>query len=64
MQSVKHDVEAMLKSMPENSTIDDIHYQLYVLDKVRRGRDDIANGRVLSSEEAKDRLDKWLTNTK
>lgn len=64
MQSVKHDVEAMLKSMPEDSTIDDIHYQLYVLDKVRRGRDDIANGRVLSSEEAKDRLDKWLTNTK
>ncbi|HEY7883644.1 MAG TPA: hypothetical protein VIC08_01710 [Cellvibrionaceae bacterium] len=46
--------------MPEDSTIDDIQYHLYVLDRVRRGREDIANGRTLSSDEAKDRISQWF----
>ena len=60
MQSAKQDVETMLQHLPEDSTYEDIQYHLYVLEKIKRGRDDIANGRSCSHEEAKERLSKWL----
>jgi predicted transcriptional regulator len=60
MQSAKQDVETMLQHLPEDSTYEDIQYHLYVLEKIKRGRDDIVNGRSCSHEEAKERLSKWL----
>jgi len=60
MQSAKQDVETMLQHLPEDSTYEDIQYHLYVLEKIKRGRDDIANGRSCSHEEANERLSKRL----
>ncbi len=51
----------MLDQLPDDSTIDDIHYHLYVLEKIKRGQDDITNGRYSTHEEAKARLSQWLT---
>ncbi len=61
MQTAKQDVQQLLDHLPDEATIEDIHYHLYVLEKVRRGRDDIKNGRTLTHEQAKERLKKWLT---
>ena len=60
MQTAKQDVQELLNHLPEDSTIEDIQYHLYVLEKIRRGRDDIKNGRTLTHEQAKERLQKWL----
>ncbi len=60
MQSVKQEVEQMLHHLPDNSSFEDIQYHLYVLEKIRKGQDDIANGRLVTHEEAKERLKKWL----
>jgi len=60
MQTAKQDVKALLDHLPDDSTIEDIQYHLYVLEKIRRGRDDIQNGRSLTHEQAKERLKKWL----
>lgn len=56
----KQEVEQMLKHLPEDSTLDDIQYHLYVLEKIRRGQTDIARGRSHTHEEAKLRMSKWL----
>lgn len=56
MQTAKQDVRELL----DHSTVEDIQYHLYVLEKIRRGRDDIKNGRSLTHEQAKERLKKWL----
>jgi len=61
MQTAKQDVQQLLDHLPDEATIEDIQYHLYVLEKVRRGRDDIKNGRTLTHEQAKERLKKWLT---
>ncbi len=61
MQTAKQDVQELLNHLPEDSTIEDIQYHLYVLEKVRRGRNDIKNGRTLTHEQAKERLQKWLS---
>jgi predicted transcriptional regulator len=60
MQTAKKDVEKMLQSMPDNSSLEDIQYHLHVLEKIRKGQDDLANGCSATHEEAKERLKKWL----
>ena len=52
MQTAKQDVRELLDHLPDDSTIEDIQYHLYVLEKIRRGRDDIRDGRHLTHEQA------------
>lgn len=60
MQTAKQEVETLLRHLPEESTLEDIQYHLYVLEKIKRGQDDIANGRSCSHEQARERLSRWL----
>ena len=39
---------------------EEIIYELYVLEKIRRGMKDAEEGHVVSHEEAKERLGRWL----
>ncbi len=60
MHTAKQDVRELLDHLPDDSTIEDIQYHLYVIEKICRGRDDIRDGRQLTHEQAKERLGKWL----
>jgi predicted transcriptional regulator len=60
MHTAKEDVKELLDQLPDDSTIEDIQYQLYVLEKVRHGRDDIRDGRHFTHAEARERLGQWL----
>jgi hypothetical protein len=61
MSTTKQDVELLLKRLPDNTSVEDIHYHLYVLDKVRRGLEDARVNGTLSQEEVEARFSKWLT---
>jgi hypothetical protein len=50
----------VISRMPDDSTIEDIQYHLYVLECIERGEQDIQNGRTLTHEEAESRPAKWL----
>ena len=41
MRTVKQDVESLLNRLPDDVSVEDIQYHLYVLDKVRRGLEDL-----------------------
>ena len=60
MGSAKQQVELLLHKLPENCSLEDIQYHLYVLDKVRRGIEDTRAEDTISQEEAQKRLSKWL----
>ena len=60
MHTAKQEVETLLQHLPEESTLEDIQYHLYVLEKIIRGQDDIANGRSCDHTQAKARLSRWL----
>jgi hypothetical protein len=57
----KQQVESLLHKLPDNCSLEDIQYHLYVLDKVRRGLEDARTDGALSQEEAEKRLSQWLT---
>ncbi|MGA9798497.1 MAG: hypothetical protein WBQ68_05790 [Terriglobales bacterium] len=61
MNNAKEQVASLLHKLPENCSLEDIQYHLYVLDKVRRGLEDARQQGVLGQEEAEKRLSKWLT---
>ena len=61
MSTAKQDVESLLNKLPDNSSVEDIQYHLYVLDKVRRGLEDARINGTLSQEEVEEHLGKWLT---
>ena len=61
MSTTKQDVELLLKRLPDNTSVEDIHYHLYVLDKVRRGLEDAHTNGTLTQEEVETRFSKWLT---
>jgi hypothetical protein len=61
MTTAKQDVEFLLKRLPNDCSVEDMQYHLYVLDKVRRGLEDARVNGTLSQDEAEARLSKWLT---
>jgi hypothetical protein len=61
MHTTKQDVEQLLNKLPDDCSVEDIQYHLYVLDKVRRGLEDARVNGTLSQEEVETRLSKWLT---
>jgi predicted transcriptional regulator len=60
MATAKEDVQHLLESLPENATYEDIQYHIYVRQKVAKGLKDVEEGRVLSQNEAEQRMDRWL----
>jgi hypothetical protein len=50
----------MIEGLPEDASLEDIQYHLYVLEKVKRGVDRAETEGAISHEEAKARLSKWL----
>jgi predicted transcriptional regulator len=60
MNTAKQDVQKLLQKLPEDCSVEDVQYHLYVLDKVRRGLEDARTNGVVSQENVEDRLSKWL----
>ena len=61
MSTAKEEVEALLSKLPDDCSIEDIQYHLYVIEKVRKGLE-LANSQgTISHEEVERRLGKWIT---
>ncbi|MBI3925702.1 MAG: hypothetical protein HY319_09190 [Armatimonadetes bacterium] len=58
--TAKERVMELVSQLPDDWTMEDIVYHLYVVDKVQQGLDDVENGRVVSHDEAGRRLARWL----
>lgn len=61
MSSPKADVKSMIEGLPEDASLEDIQYHLYVLEKVKRGLERAQTEGTVPHEEAKARLGKWLS---
>ena len=46
MESAKEEVIQLIRQLPDDTTLEEIQYHLYVQQKVRRGMRDVEEGRV------------------
>jgi predicted transcriptional regulator len=61
MESAKEQVQQILEKLPEDASLEDIQYHIYVRQKIEQGLDDVEAGRVVSHAEVQRRLARWLT---
>ena len=60
MKTIKKEVSDLLNRLPDNCSLEDVQYHLYILQKVGRGLKDAEEGRVHTQEEVEKRMGKWL----
>jgi hypothetical protein len=60
MSSAKEEVESLLNKLPDNCSLEDIQYHLYVIEKVKHGLEAADTRGTVTQEEAEGQLNKWL----
>ncbi len=60
MANAKQEVRKLLEALPEDASLEDIQYHLYVLQRIDRGRQDIETGRTIAQDEVERRMARWL----
>ena len=60
MSNPRQAVLEMVKGLPDDASLEDIQYHLFVLQKIERGLQDAEAGRVVSQEEMEKRFSRWL----
>ena len=60
MQNAKDEVTKLLSRLPDDCSLEDIQYHLYVLQKIERGRTDAKEGRLYTQEEVEKMMAKRL----
>jgi hypothetical protein len=60
MSAVKDEITSLLERLPEDASIEDVQYHLYVVEKVRNGLDAARMEGTVPQEQAEEKLGKWL----
>lgn len=62
MPSAKNEAQKMITDLPDDASLEDIQYHLYVLEKVQHGLDQIDAGQGIPHDQARARFGKWLSD--
>ncbi len=61
MNTAKDEVKSLLKKLPDDCTLEDVQYHLYVAEKVQRGIGRAEKEGVIEQEEVEKRFSKWTS---
>ena len=59
MSTAKQEVETLLKTLPEDCTLEDVQYHLYVIEKTQRGLNRAETEGTLDQQAVEEKLRKW-----
>jgi len=60
MSGTRDEVISLLDRLPEDASIEDVQYHLYVIEKVRNGLEAAQPEGAMTQEQAEEKLGKWL----
>jgi hypothetical protein len=60
MASAKEEVRQLLETLPDDATLEDVQYSIYVRERVLRGRQEADAGRVSDQDEIERRMNRWI----
>ncbi len=58
-ESTKTEALNAIRRLPENANTEEMMYQLYVLENIRRGQRDAEQGNTIAAEEVLQDLQRW-----
>ena len=59
MNTLKQEALTAIAQLPDVADIDTIMYRLYVIDKVRKGREAVERGETISAEDLRQEIESW-----
>ena len=59
METLKQEAIRVISKLPDTANMDDIMYELYVIDKVKKGREAVERGETISIEELRKEMQTW-----
>jgi hypothetical protein len=59
-RTVKEQARLLIDELPDDCTFEDIHYQLYLVDKINRGEESLRRHGGIPHEDIKRRFARWL----
>ncbi|VAW91585.1 Prevent host death protein, Phd antitoxin [hydrothermal vent metagenome] len=59
MQTTKQDALNTIQQLPDNAETEEMIYRLYVLENIRRGQQDAADGKTQTVEEVMKDIQTW-----
>ena len=60
MSGVKQQIQEVLEQLPDDCSIEDVQYRLYVLETLRKRTDSADRGDFVDHNEVERRLSRWL----
>lgn len=60
MLPAKEEVRRLLDQLPDDTSLEDIQYHIYVQQKIDRGLNDVETGNIILETEFDKRMSKWL----
>jgi hypothetical protein len=60
MNTAKKEIKKLLNKLPDDCTIEDVQYHLYVIEKIQRGINRAETEGVLLQDEVEKRFAKWI----
>jgi hypothetical protein len=61
MSTAKEDVKALLDKLPDDCSLEDVQYHLYVVEKIRSGIERAETETVLSQDDVERKFSKWTS---
>ena len=60
MKTTKKEVQSLIDKLPDDCTLEDVQYHLYVIEKIHRGLERAKKEGGISQKQVEKRLAKWL----
>ncbi len=61
MSTAKEDVRGLLDKLPDDCSLEDVQYHLYIVEKIHRGIERAETEGVVSQDDAERMLNKWTS---
>lgn len=61
MRTAKEEIKALLDRLPDDCSLEDVQYHLYVVEKINKGIERAQNEGTLNQDEVERKLGKWIS---
>lgn len=58
--TAKDEVRRLLEALPDDATLEDVQYSIYVRERIERAHRGDVEGKLIEHDEIEDRMRRWL----
>jgi hypothetical protein len=60
MATAKEEVRRLLEALPDDASLEDVQYSIYVRERIERGRREASEDKLIGQDEVEGRMQQWL----